>query len=182
VDQHRRFGFAKQQILIIVSVAGAFAWLITTSGYPQQLVGFVENLQLKNWMLLLITNTMVLFVGSILESPAATLLLTPLVTPIFYAAGVDPIQFGIIVTVNLAIGTFMPPFGLNLFAAHALFRMPLPELCRGVMPFQYGDVDSYHLCAGDHARLAVSAQVSWSGKTDTKTEYFNVPMRPLAET
>jgi C4-dicarboxylate transporter DctM subunit len=123
------------QILIIVSAAGAFAWLITTSGYAQQFVSFVESLQLKTWMLLLFINAVLLFVGSILEPPAAILLLTPLITPIVYAAGIDPIHFGIIVTVNLAIGMFLPPFGLNLFAAHALFKTPLPQLYRGVLPF-----------------------------------------------
>jgi C4-dicarboxylate transporter DctM subunit len=71
----------------------------------------------------------------VLEPPAAILLLTPLLTPIVYQAGVDPIHFGIIVTVNLAIGMFMPPFGLNLFAAHALFATPLAKLYRGVLPF-----------------------------------------------
>ena len=123
------------QILIIVAAAGAFAWLITTSGYPQQLVAFVQSLQLQTWLLLLVINTILLFVGSVLEPPAAILLLTPLITPIVYAAGVDPIHFGIIVTVNLAIGMFMPPFGLNLFAAHALFHTPLQTLYRGVLPF-----------------------------------------------
>jgi C4-dicarboxylate transporter DctM subunit len=123
------------QILIIVSTAGAFAWLITTSGYPQQLVAFVSSLQLQTWMLLLAINVILLFVGSVLEPPAAILLLTPLITPVVYAAGVDPIHFGIIVTVNLAIGMFMPPFGLNLFAAHALFKTPLPILYHGVLPF-----------------------------------------------
>ena len=125
------------QILIIVAAAGAFAWLITTSGYPQQLVGYVDSLQLQTWMLLLLINIILLFVGSILEPPAAILLLTPLLTPIVYAAGVDPIHFGIIFTVNLAIGMFMPPFGLNLFAAHALFKTPLPVLYRGVIPFLF---------------------------------------------
>ena len=123
------------QVLIIVSAAGAFAWLITTSGYPQQLVAFVGSLKLEPWMLLLTINVILLFVGSVLEPPAAILLLTPLITPIVYAAGIDPIHFGIIVTVNLAIGMFTPPFGLNLFAANALFKTPLPELYRGVMPF-----------------------------------------------
>ena len=123
------------QVLIIVSAAGAFAWLITTSGYPQQLVTFVGSLKLEPWMLLLTINVILLFVGSVLEPPAAILLLTPLITPIVYAAGIDPIHFGIIVTVNLAIGMFTPPFGLNLFAANALFKTPLPELYRGVMPF-----------------------------------------------
>jgi C4-dicarboxylate transporter DctM subunit len=123
------------QVLIIVSAAGAFGWLITTSGYPTQLIGLVQSLHLETWMLLLVINIILLFVGSVLEPPAAILLLTPLLTPIVYAAGVDPIHFGIIVTVNLAIGLFMPPFGLNLFAANALFRTPLPQLYRGVLPF-----------------------------------------------
>ena len=93
------------------------------------------GLGLSKWTLLLVINVVLLFVGSALEPPAAILILTPLLTPIAYAAGVDPIHFGIIVTVNLAIGMFMPPFGLNLFASHALFGTPLPTLYRGVLPF-----------------------------------------------
>ena len=123
------------QILIIVSAAGAFAWLVTTSGFPAKLVAFVQDLGLTKWILLLVINVILLFVGSVLEPPAAILLLTPLLTPIVYQAGVDPIHFGIIVTVNLAIGMFMPPFGLNLFASHALFGTPLAALYRGVLPF-----------------------------------------------
>jgi len=123
------------QILIIVSAAGAFAWLVTTSGFPGKLVAFVQDLGLTKWILLLVINIILLFIGSVLEPPAAILLLTPLLTPIVYQAGVDPIHFGIIVTVNLAIGMFMPPFGLNLFASHALFGTPLPALYRGVLPF-----------------------------------------------
>jgi C4-dicarboxylate transporter, DctM subunit len=123
------------QILIIVGAAGAFAWLITTSGYPAKLIAFVDHLGLQTWILLLVINVILLFVGSVLEPPAAILLLTPLLTPIVYKAGIDPIHFGIIFTVNLAIGMFMPPFGLNLFASHALFGTPLPKLYRGVLPF-----------------------------------------------
>ncbi len=123
------------QILIIVGAAGAFAWLITTSGFPTKLIAFVDQLGLQTWILLLVINVILLFVGSVLEPPAAILLLTPLLTPIVYQAGIDPIHFGIIFTVNLAIGMFMPPFGLNLFASHALFGTPLPKLYRGVLPF-----------------------------------------------
>ena len=123
------------QILIIVGAAGAFAWLITTSGFPAKLIAAVDHLGLQTWVLLIVINCILLFVGSVLEPPAAILLLTPLLTPIVYQAGIDPIHFGIIVTVNLAIGMFMPPFGLNLFASHALFGTPLPKLYRGVLPF-----------------------------------------------
>jgi C4-dicarboxylate transporter DctM subunit len=123
------------QIMIIVAAAGAYSWLITTSGLPTRLVEFISGLQMQTWMLLLVINVVLLFIGSVLEPPAAILLLAPLLTPVAYAAGVDPIHFGLIVTVNLAVGLFMPPFGLNLFATNALFKTPLPLLYRGVLPF-----------------------------------------------
>lgn len=123
------------QILIIVSAASAYAWLVTTSGFPAKLVGFIESLALPPWLLLLIVNFVLLIVGTVLEPPAAILVLTPLLLPIVLQAGIDPIHFGIIFTVNLAIGMFIPPFGLNLFATHALFNIPLSRLYAGVAPF-----------------------------------------------
>ena len=83
----------------------------------------------------LVINVILLFVGSILEPPAAILILAPLLVPIVGAAGMDQIHFGIIVTVNLALGMFMPPFGLNIFATHALFGVPMTSLYRGILPF-----------------------------------------------
>jgi C4-dicarboxylate transporter DctM subunit len=123
------------QILMIVVGAGAFSWLITTSGFPTELVAWIESLHLQTWALLLTINIVLLFVGSALEPPAAILVLTPLLLPLANKAGLDPIHFGMIVTVNLAIGLFLPPFGLNLFASHALFKEPLTNLYRGVLPF-----------------------------------------------
>lgn len=125
------------QIMIIVSAAGAYAWLITTSGIAQSLVSTIQGIGMSTWLLLLTINVLLLFVGSMLEPPAAILLLTPLLMPVVTAAGIDPIHFGLIVTVNLAIGLFLPPFGLNLFASHALFGTPLPQLYRGVVPFLF---------------------------------------------
>jgi C4-dicarboxylate transporter DctM subunit len=123
------------QILIIVSAAGAYAWLITTSGFPAKLVAMIDALHLAPWLLLLIINIALLVVGSVLEPPAAILVLTPLLLPVVIQAGVDPLHFGIIFTVNLAIGMFIPPFGLNLFATHVLFDIPLSTLYAGVTPF-----------------------------------------------
>ncbi len=123
------------QIMIIVACAGTYSWLITTSGFPQQLVGWIDGMGLQTWALLLAINILLLIVGSVLEPPAAILVLTPLLTPLAAKAGLDPIHFGLIVTVNLAVGLFLPPFGLNLFASHALFKIPLTALYRGVLPF-----------------------------------------------
>ena len=123
------------QIMIIVAAAGAYAWFITTSGLASSLVDTIAGLKFETWLLLLVINVLLLVVGSVVEPPAAILVLMPLLAPITAQAGIDPIHFGLVVTVNLAIGMFLPPFGLNLFASHALFGTPLPELYRGVLPF-----------------------------------------------
>jgi C4-dicarboxylate transporter DctM subunit len=123
------------QILIIVAAAGVYAWLLTTSGLPQQLIGYFNSLELATWQILLIINLALLMIGSFLEPPAAIVILTPLLLPIVQAAGVHPIHFGIIMSVNLSIGMYTPPFGLNLFASQAIFNHPLSSIYRGVIPF-----------------------------------------------
>lgn len=123
------------QLMIIVAAAGAYSWLVTTSGFPQRLVALVEGLQVTTGVTLLAFNLLLLVVGSFLEPPAAILILTPMFLPLLQTAGIDPIHLGIIMTVNLAIGMFTPPFGLNLFTVHALFGVPLPIIYRGVVPF-----------------------------------------------
>ncbi|ERK16291.1 TRAP-type C4-dicarboxylate transport system, large permease component [Pantoea sp. AS-PWVM4] len=123
------------QIMLLVAASTVFGWVITTSGMPQELVSLVAAMHLENWQLLLLINVLLLFVGSILEPSPAILILTPLMAPLIVSTGIDPIHFGIIVTINLAIGMFLPPFGINLFAANALFKVPMPQLYRGVLPF-----------------------------------------------
>ena len=127
--------FLISQILIIVAAAGIYSWLLTTSGIPQHIVGGIEAMHMRPWETLLLINVGLLIAGSFLEPPAAILILTPLLLPIVTAAGVNPIHFGIIMAVNLSIGLYTPPFGLNLFASHAIFDVGIGQVYRGVMPF-----------------------------------------------
>ena len=127
--------FLISQILMIVTAAGLYSWLLTTSGMPQQIVAEINALQMPAWALLLSINVILLIMGSFLEPPAAILILTPLLLPLVQAVGVDPIHFGIIMAVNLSIGMYTPPFGLNLFASQAVFQTPLGNIYRGVLPF-----------------------------------------------
>jgi C4-dicarboxylate transporter DctM subunit len=123
------------QILLIVTSASIYSWLLTTSGIPQQIVDGINALHMPKWELLLILNIGLLLAGSFLEPPAAILILTPLLLPIVKGAGVDPIHFGIIVAVNLSLGMYTPPFGLNLFTSQAIFEAPLSRIYVGVLPF-----------------------------------------------
>ena len=123
------------QILLIVTSAGIYSWLLTTSGIPQQIVASINAMHMPPWELLLILNVGLLVAGSFLEPPAAILILTPLLLPIVRDVGVNAIHFGIIVAVNLSLGMYTPPFGLNLFSSQAIFNAPLGRIYRGVLPF-----------------------------------------------
>ncbi len=123
------------QVLLIVAAAGVFSWLLTVSGIPQSMVKTIDELNLQPWMILLAINVLLLVVGCLLDPNSAILILVPLLLPIVQAAGVDLIHFGIIMTVNLSIGMFTPPFGLNIFVAQALFKVPLKSIYPGLVPF-----------------------------------------------
>ena len=123
------------QVLVIVAGAGVFSWLLTVSGIPQAAVATIKELEVEPWVILLIINVFLLAVGCLLDPGSAILVLTPLLAPIAAAIGVDLVHFGVIMTVNLAIGMFTPPFGLNIFVAQALFKAPLKSIYPGLVPF-----------------------------------------------
>lgn len=127
--------FLSSQILLIVAAAGLYSWLLTISGIPQGMVGFIQGLDISPWMVLAVINIFLLIVGCIIDPASAVLVLTPLLVPVVKVLGIDLVHFGIIVTVNLSIGMFTPPFGLNIFAAQAMLGVPLTRIYRGVVPF-----------------------------------------------
>ena len=86
-------------------------------------------------MVLLVINVFLLFVGCFLDPASALIMLTPLLAPVAASLGIDPIHFGVIVVMNLTIGTFHPPFGLNIFVCQALFKTPSQTLYIGLIPF-----------------------------------------------
>lgn len=123
------------QIMVVIACAGVFSWLITVNQLSGQIVGAVQALDLPPWVLLLALNLVLLLVGCLIDPLSAILLLTPLLLPLATAIGVDPVHFGIIVTVNLAIGLFTPPFGINIFVMQSLSGIPLRDIYRGIGPF-----------------------------------------------
>jgi C4-dicarboxylate transporter DctM subunit len=123
------------QIFVIVAVAGVYSWLLTVSGAAQAAAAFVAALELPPWGVLLAINVLLLVVGTFLDTVSAILVLTPLLLPIARAAGVDPVHFGVVLVMNLSIGTFTPPFGINIFVGQAVFKAPLSSIYPGVLPF-----------------------------------------------
>jgi len=123
------------QILIIVACAVLFGWALTINQVPATLTRWLLGMHLPLWGLLLAINLLLLLVGSFMDGISAILLLTPLLVPLVTAFGVDPIHFGIIFVVNLGIGLFHPPFGINIFVAQTVLRLKLELIYRGIIPF-----------------------------------------------
>jgi C4-dicarboxylate transporter DctM subunit len=123
------------QIFIIVACAGVYSWLLTVSGAAQAATDFINGLGWPTWAVLLAINAFLLLVGMVLDTASSILVLAPLLLPIATAAGVDPIHFGVILVMNLSIGTFTPPFGLNIFVGQAIFKAPLSAIYPGLVPF-----------------------------------------------
>jgi C4-dicarboxylate transporter, DctM subunit len=123
------------QVLIIVACASVFAWLLTVQQVPQGLVAWIQAHDLSRGTVLLVINVLLLLVGCFLDPLSAILLLTPLLVPLVKALGIDTVHFGIVVTVNLAIGLFHPPFGINIFVAQSVLGLRLETIYRGIVPF-----------------------------------------------
>jgi C4-dicarboxylate transporter DctM subunit len=123
------------QVFVIVASAGVFSWLLTINGVPQALAETVTGLNAPPWAVLLAINLLLLAIGMFLDTASSILVLTPLLVPVAKAIGVDPVHFGVIFVMNLSIGTFTPPFGINIFVGQAVFKTPLSVIYPGLVPF-----------------------------------------------
>lgn len=121
------------QIFIIIGSSAVFSQAMTLEQVPQQIVGLMSDL--STWQFLLILNIFLLLVGMFFDPTSAVLVLTPLLIPVAQTMGVDLYHLGMVITVNLAIGTFTPPFGLNLFVAQGVFNQSIGNIVNGLKQF-----------------------------------------------
>lgn len=131
----RETALLSAKVFIIVAASGVFSWILTAEQVPQKMVAMITDHDLSPVMILLMINLVLLIVGMFLDPNSAIVLFTPLLWPIAQHAGVDLIHFGIIFTVNLAIGMFSPPFGLNIFVSCSIFKVPSARVIAGLTPF-----------------------------------------------
>lgn len=122
-------------IMTIIAAAGLFGYLVTLSGAPTMLTGWLIEFFHSRWTFLLAITVFLFIVGMFFETSAAILILVPILVPASAAFGIDPIQFGILMIVNLALGMVTPPFGVNLFAASAVAQIRVEHMIRSLVPF-----------------------------------------------
>ncbi len=115
-------------IMLIISAAALFSFLISRSGLPGDIAAWFGAVFDSRVGFLLAVNVMLLFIGMFIETSAAILVLAPILTPVAVQFGVDPVHFGLIIVVNLALGMITPPLGVNLFAACAVAEIPIERI------------------------------------------------------
>ena len=125
-------------ILVLVIMATAFGRLITLARIPSELAATITSLSDNPIVILLLINLLLLVIGMFMETISSIIIMTPILLPVAIAMGVDPIVFGVILTVNLAIGFCTPPLGVNLFVASSISKVSIEQLSRAIAPFFIG--------------------------------------------
>ena len=119
----------------IIACAVPFGWVVATSQAPMKLAAFMMEFSDSKWVILAVINIGLLLIGCFMETTAILLIATPTLFPLIIALGVDPVHFGIILVVNLLIGTLTPPFGVILFIMMDIAKISLGQMVRAVIPF-----------------------------------------------
>jgi C4-dicarboxylate transporter DctM subunit len=125
-------------ILILVIMAAAFGRLATLAQIPAQLAAGITSLSDNPILILLLINLLLLVIGMFMETISSIIIMTPILLPVAAAIGVDPLVFGVILTVNLAIGFCTPPLGVNLFVASGISGISIEKLSVAILPFFAG--------------------------------------------
>lgn len=123
------------QLMVLVAGASTFSWILTVGQVPQQLAVWLTDNFHSSWTFLLFLNIILLIIGMFLDSTIALIVIAPLILSAAVGLGIDPIHLGIIIVLNLAIGTFTPPFGLNIFVSHTITNLRLDEILPGLWKF-----------------------------------------------
>jgi tripartite ATP-independent transporter DctM subunit len=122
-------------IMFIIANAGLFAFLITRAGVPDAIGRWLEAVLQSPALFLLGVNAALFIIGMFIETSAAIIVLAPILAPVAMHFGIDPVHFGLIMVVNLAMGMITPPFGVNLFAACTVARISLDRIIPYLIPF-----------------------------------------------
>jgi len=124
-------------LLFIIASAILLSFILTSEQIPQNIADWIVHMGLGPVGFLIIVNILLLVAGNFMEPSSIILILAPILFPVATALGIDPVHFGIIITVNMEIGMITPPVGLNLFVASGITRAGMSEMTVAVLPWLY---------------------------------------------
>jgi len=122
-------------LVFIISVAFPFGWLVAVNQVPAKVAQWMLSVSADKWTILFLINVILLVAGCFMETTAILVISVPVIFPLAVKLGVDPVHFGLVMIINLLIGTCTPPFGIALFITMQIAQVPFPALVRAVAPF-----------------------------------------------
>jgi tripartite ATP-independent transporter DctM subunit len=128
-------GIATGVVMLVIMGSAACGWLMTFDQVPTRFTAWVAATIHSPWLILLAINVVLLIVGAPLDLPPALLLFGPILVPLAASIGMDPVQFGLLMIINLGIGIYTPPIGTTLFIAASISKDTLDDVCRELVPF-----------------------------------------------
>ena len=128
-------GIITTVVFILVAVGGAFSWVISYARVPQMFTESILGSDPSVFMILLVVNILFFISCMFVEAVVVILILTPIFVPIAVAAGIDLVHLGIIITLQVAIGSGTPPFGTSIFTCSAIFDKPFLTVIRNEGPY-----------------------------------------------
>ena len=122
-------------IMFIVGGANLFGWILTNAQVPHKVAAFMSSISNNPIVFLMLVNVLLLFVGTLINASAAVVILVPILFPVAISYGIDPIFFGVLMIVNLAIGCITPPVGLDLFVVSGITKLPMEKITKAISPY-----------------------------------------------
>jgi tripartite ATP-independent transporter DctM subunit len=122
-------------VLLIVSAASIFGWMLTATGVTTAISQWVLGFTQSPWVFLLLANLLMLFVGCFLEPTAAITILVPILVPICQQLGIDLVHFGLVMVLNLMIGLLHPPMGMVLFVLARVAKLSVERTTMAILPW-----------------------------------------------
>ncbi len=122
-------------VLIIIGTSSGFGRILTITQVPNQIADFILSITTNRVLILILINVLLLVVGTFMETNASIIILVPILLPVVTKLGVDPIHFGIIMVLNLAIGFVTPPLGANLFMSCQVSGIKFDDIARAIIPW-----------------------------------------------
>jgi tripartite ATP-independent transporter DctM subunit len=122
-------------VLFIIAAASLFGWILTAEDIPQKVAAGLLSVSDNYWIILILFNLLLLILGMFMETIAIIIIMVPIFFPIMQQMGVDPIHFGVMICVNLAVGANTPPLGVDLLAACKVAGIAYEDSFRYILPF-----------------------------------------------
>jgi len=130
-------GISTGVVLLIIMASSVVGWIVTYEQLPAEFTRYAKEVLQSPWLIILAMNLIMLATGMFIDLPAAVLLLTPMFVPLASAVGMDTVQLGIMMIVNLSIGLYHPPIGTTLFITSSIAKVRIGDVVKELIPFYF---------------------------------------------